>query len=133
MPHIILFTKSKTIANHEHVTILKKHDSSSWIFFDPMATGNIDIRILDDYIVKRLCNYNRYIYYNLTKYIPYRTGYIYSLSCVNIVKLYLGIKRFSIITPNELYNYLSGYKISLRQKILSPFKFLYYYCLFLRT
>lgn len=127
MLHIILFTKSKTVANQEHVTILKRHDDDTWLFFDTMANGNIDIRILNNYLVTRLCNYNRHIYYNLKDYPTFKTGYIIGLTCVNMVKLYFGIKRFSIITPNDLYNYLSYNKITLRQKILSPFKFIYYY------
>jgi hypothetical protein len=132
MLHIILFTKSKTVANQEHVTILKRHDDDTWIFFDPMATGNIDIRILNNGLVERLCKYNRYIYYNLKEYKSFRTGGIFGLTCVSMVKIYFGIKRFSVITPNELYNYLSHKKITIWQKMLSPFKGFYYYCLFLK-
>lgn len=127
--HIILFTDGN-IKGFPHVSIFKecKH---GWLFVDFFATGNMDVRVLDKDILTKWCRHNRSVEFNLLSHNPFYIGTTITLSCVNMVKLYLGIKEFSVITADELYSFLSTGKIGVKQKILAPFKFIYLYFKFL--
>jgi len=112
---------------YEHVAIFKQGDGF-WLILDFMTLGNIDARVVSDDLVKRLCKYNRYVEVNKPATKPWRTGVIVSVSCVSLTKLYLGIKETAVLTSDDLYSYLSGEKIGLVKKLLSPFRWLWFYC-----
>lgn len=124
---MFLNNKSK---KYEHVTIFKEY-KGKWILIDFLCMGNLDIRIVDNNVVQKYCSLNKNIEYNIKEHTPLPTGTGITISCVNMVKLYLGIKEFSIFTPEELYFYLTGGKIGVKQKLISPFKFVYLYFKFL--
>lgn len=92
-----------------HVAILRKSDSKkSWLLNDAVG-GNI---IIDDFPVVDL----RQIYKGCTIIdvwsLPrtYPSMKIAHLNCVEMVKLVLGIKKFWIFTPYQLYKYIMDEK-----------------------
>lgn len=121
--HIVLFVDSSIYPQYQHIAIFKE-GIGFWHMVDFMATGNIDVRVVTSDLVERLCKSNRFVEVDVNVS-RWRTGTLLSISCVSLAKLYLGIKESAVLTPDELYRYLTGEKIGLKQKLLSPLKWLY--------
>lgn len=130
MKHIVIFIPSTKYKGHEHVLILKQY-KTVWLFIDPFATGNLEIKVIDVSLAVWLMKLGRYIELDFNNaYQPFKLGKLLCLSCVSFVKLYFGITEKSILTSNQLYDYLTGKPISFKQRLLMPFIFIYYYLKF---
>ncbi len=112
----VVFDKSDTLPQFGHVILLHKI-KNQWYYIDFMGKSNILMRKIDSKTALKILDHEEYYVYDKPKLMS-KLGKFTFISCVSMVKLYLGINNKYILTPDHLKLYLKGYHITLKDKIV---------------
>lgn len=113
--YIVMFKESKFkrfkfLKDFGHVLIFVKDINNNWIGIDCIENG-IDITVVPNNILLDFCNKYNFIY--LKDWDAHKNKQLFRLtykSCVSTIKSILGINKYFIFTPKQLYNFLLFYR-----------------------
>lgn len=120
----VIIADSAEYVGYKHI-ILLHNIKGKWFLIDFCGVRNISFNEICQSRVDKILDKFDYLVYNYSIKSTYKLGQIKFLSCVSMVKLYLGIDENFIITPTHLIDYLNGKPISLVNKICRFFYGMY--------
>jgi len=123
----IVFVPSDTILGYSHVFLFHKI-KNRWYIYNPMSNQNIMFRCVKARTMHSfLKNYEHYDYDDSSQNM-FTYGSSLCLSCVSMVKLYIGLDNRFIFTSDHLRLHLMGYKITKLDKVVRSVESIKLYC-----
>ena len=119
----IVITTSKDYDKQEHAFILEQK-KDDWLFIDFMGIRNIFIKKVSQELVNDILSKQEH-YLVETREFNQNLGTLICISCVSMIKLYLGINENFIFTIPQLRKYLNGYSTKKLDKFLRFFHAIY--------
>ncbi len=123
----IVFLPSEKMVNTEHVLLFHKV-KNRWYGYNPMSGSNMMLKPIRARAMHMFLKRHEHYDYDDSSQCQFPTGGMLILSCVSMVKLYIGLDNRFIFTPRHLRLHLNGYKLNALDKLIRSFEFIKIYC-----
>jgi hypothetical protein len=111
----IIFDESNLFPSSGHVLIIENR-KNKWYYIDFMCLINIRFQEINEKLAHKIISTQEHYIYEPQKNMV-KIGSMTFISCISMIKLYLGINNRFIYTPEHLRLFLQGNPITLKDKL----------------